>query len=226
MTEKDSRRNEDARRSDDELNDELLDELDEELNDELDDYQPILDKAPRRSSGSQWGEPTEPPVEKVSFEELMELQDELSKQDVSTGDLIKTQDTDGSTTDPALAQEQGLVYFPPNDPPVVPSDDLQGVEIAAGFATSMEDVDLDVLHLPDRVDDNDADLEENVRTALRYNSETMHLDNVRAYVRNGIVYLRGTVVSEDDITIVDEMMRDIDAVIDVNNELEVAESLG
>lgn len=87
----------------------------------------------------------------------------------------------------------------------------------------MEDADLDVLDLPDRVDDNDADLEEDVRMALRYNSETQHLNDVRAYVRNGIVYLRGTVVSEDDITIVDELVRDLDSVVDVDNQLEVAE---
>lgn len=184
---------------------------------------PGRDDRPRASSGSQWGDPTDPPVEEVSFEELMERRERQQAQDVSTGDLIHTHDTDGSTTDPALAQEQGLVYIPPDDPPVVPSDDLQGVEIAAGFASSMEEADLDVLDLPDWVDDNDLDLEDDIRTALRYNSETMHLDDVRVYVRNGVAYLRGTVVSEDDITIVDEMVRDIDAVVDVDNELEVAE---
>lgn len=183
------------------------------------------DDAPR-SGGSQWGVPTDPPVEEVSFEELMELHEALAAQDVSTGDLIHTNDTDGSTTNPALAQEQGLVYIPPDDPPVVPSDDLQGVEIAAGFASSIEDVNLDVLDLPERVDDNDSDLEQNIRTALRYNSETSHLDDVRAYVRNGIVYVRGTVVSEDDITIVDEMLRDLDAVLDVDNRLEVEDAAG
>lgn len=183
---------------------------------------PRLDDTPRRSSGSQWGEPTEPPVEEVSFEDLMELQEEWSE-DTTWGDLIDTQHTDGSTTNPQHATDQGLVYIPPDDPPVVPSDDLQGVEIAAGFAQSMEDVDLDVLDMPDHVDDNDADLEEDVRMALRYNSETQHLEDVRAYVRNGIVYLRGTVVSEDDITIVDELLRDLDSVVDVDNQLEVAE---
>lgn len=184
---------------------------------------PRVDDTPRRSSGSQWGEPTDPPVEEVSFEDLMELQEEWSGEDTTWGDLIDTQHTDGSTTNPQHAQDQGLVYIPPDDPPVVPSDDLQGVEIAAGFAQSMEDADLDVLDLPDRVDDNDADLEEDVRMALRYNSETQHLNDVRAYVRNGIVYLRGTVVSEDDITIVDELVRDLDSVVDVDNQLEVAE---
>jgi osmotically-inducible protein OsmY len=58
---------------------------------------------------------------------------------------------------------------------------------------------------------------------LRYNSETSHLENVRVYVRNGIVYLRGTVLDDDDISIVDEFIRDVDNVKGVRNELEVAE---
>jgi osmotically-inducible protein OsmY len=58
---------------------------------------------------------------------------------------------------------------------------------------------------------------------LRHNSETTHLENVRIYVRNSIVFLRGTVSDEDDITIVDEFVRDNDAVRDVRNELEVAD---
>jgi osmotically-inducible protein OsmY len=46
---------------------------------------------------------------------------------------------------------------------------------------------------------------------------------VRVYVRNGIVYLRGTVLDDDDISIVDEFIRDVDNVKGVRNELEVAE---
>ncbi|HXF63972.1 MAG TPA: BON domain-containing protein [Caldilineaceae bacterium] len=181
---------------------------------------PYNDDAPRVSSGSQWGDPTDAPTDEVSFEELMELQDEL-EEETSWGDLIDTQHTDGSTDNVHLAMDQGLVYTPPHDPPVAPSDDLQGVEIAAGFASSMEEADLDVEDLPERVDNNDSDLEENIRDALRYNSETMNLDDVRVYVRNGIVYLRGTVETDEDIAIVDELVRDIEGVVDVENELDV-----
>jgi hypothetical protein len=180
------------------------------------------DDEPRESSGSQWGDPTDPPVVEVSFEEILELQEELEGDD-SLGDLIDTAHSDGSTDNVQLAMDQGLVYTPPTDPPVIPSDDLQGAEIATGFASSIEESDLDIEDLPVRVDDNDSDLEEDIRMALRQNSETTHLEDVRVYVRNGIVYLRGTVLDEDDITIVDEFVRDIDAVKDIRNELEVAE---
>jgi hypothetical protein len=182
-----------------------------------------VDDTPRESSGSQWGEPTDPPVVELSYEELIELQDEIADAEAGDGDLVDTQHTDGSAANVFVAMDQGLVYDPPDDPPVIPSDDLQGIEIAAGFAGSMEEADLDVEDLPPRVDDNDADLEEDIGEALRYNSETSTLENIRVYVRNGIVYLRGTVTTEDDIAIVDELLRDIDGVVDVQNELEVEE---
>jgi hypothetical protein len=176
---------------------------------------------PERNNSGQWGDPTDPPVVEVSFEELLELQDEMEGDD-TLGDIIDTAHTDGSTDNVQVAMDQGLVWDPPTDPPVVPSDDLQGVEIAAGFGSSIEDDNWEIANLPERVDDNDADLEEDLRTNLRHNSETSHLEDVRIYVRNGIVYLRGTVDYEDDISIVDEFVRDNEAVRDVDNELETA----
>ncbi len=135
---------------------------------------------------------------------------------------IDTAHTDGSTTDPHQAQEQGLVYDPPSDPPVLPSDDLQGAEIATGFASSMEASDPGVVDLPDRVDNQDLDLEEDIRMALRFNSETSHLTDVEVMVRNGMAYLSGTVVSEDDIAIVQYLVRDLEGVRDVHNDLRIA----
>jgi hypothetical protein len=168
----------------------------------------------------QWGDPTDPPVVEISYEEIMELQDELEGDD-SLGDMIDTAHSDGSSDNVQVAMDQGLVYTPPTDPPVVPSDDLQGAEMAAGFASSIED-DPEVANLPERVDDNDSDAEDDIRRALRYNSETTHLDDVRVYVRDGIAYVRGTVLDEDDIAIVDEFIRDMDVVDDVQTDLEVA----
>jgi hypothetical protein len=178
----------------------------------------------RVGRSGQWGDPTEPPVVEVSFEEIEELMDEVGGDD-SLGDIIDTYDTDGSTDNVQMAMDQGLVYTPPNDPPVVPSDDLQGVEIAAGFGMSIED-EPEVANLPESVDDNDADAEDDIRKALSYNSETTHLDDVRVYVRNGIAYLRGTVLDEDDIAIVDEFVRDLDVVDEIRNELEVRTARG
>jgi osmotically-inducible protein OsmY len=67
----------------------------------------------------------------------------------------------------------------------------------------------------------DSDIENDLRRALLHNSETTHLDDVRIYVRNGVAYLRGTVDDEEDIAIVEEFIRDLDVVDDVQIELEV-----
>ena len=136
---------------------------------------------------------------------------------------IDTAHTDGSTSDPHQAQEQGLVYDPPSDPPVLPSDDLQGAEVAAGFASSMEETNPNVMVLPERVDNQDLDLESDIRTALRYNSETSHLHDIAVTVREGVAYLEGTVVSDDDIAIVDYLVRGLTGIRDVRNDLQVAD---
>lgn len=162
-------------------------------------------------------------VVELSLEELDEVATELRRaHDAET--LVDTQHTDGSTTNPAEAMEQGLVYTPPTDPPVVPSDDPQGVEIGAGFASSMEASNPDRERLPAHVDNNDLDLEEDIATALHYNSETANLEKIAVRVRDGVALLRGTVNSQDDITIVDELVRDLDGVVDVVNRLQVAEA--
>jgi hypothetical protein len=165
-------------------------------------------------------EPADAPLEEYSLEELEEWAEEL-RRERDAGSWIDTAHSDGSTTDPHEAQEQGLVYTPPTDPPVLPSDDPQGAEIAAGFATSMEEYGPDVVDLPERVDNNDEDLVQDVLTMLRNNSETSHLTEVQVAVRNGVVYLRGNVVSQDDISLVDEMVRDMEGVVDVENDLDV-----
>ena len=83
----------------------------------------------------------------------------------------------------------------------------------------MEASNPDVLDLPDRVDNQDLDLEEDIQTALRNNSETGHLTDISVTVRSGIAYLNGHVVSEDDVAIVHYLVRDLDGVQDVRNNL-------
>ena len=51
--------------------------------------------------------------------------------------------------------------------------------VATGFAPSMEEANPDVRVLPDRVDNQDLDLEDDIRTVLRNNSETGHLADVQ-----------------------------------------------
>jgi hypothetical protein len=154
--------------------------------------------------------------------EKKEAEDTAIDPDLAEKDIYKTQRGEGHTYNPHLAWDQGLTYTPPTDPPTLPSeDDLQGVEIAAGFSPSMEDTDPGVEDLPATVDNNDLDLLDDIYTALRYNSETAHLTHVKIQVDDGLVSLLGTVDTEDDIWRVHEIVADLDEVIAIINNLEV-----
>jgi len=87
----------------------------------------------------------------------------------------------------------------------------------------MEESNPDEEVLPAHVDNNDLDLEDDIVTALRYNSETTNLSgDIQVRVRNGIVRLYGTVSDLQDSNIVEDIIRDIDGVVDVINNLDVA----
>ncbi len=164
----------------------------------------------------------EGPIIEVSLEELYEETGDADN-DLALEDLVETKYTDGSTTNPQAAWEQGLVYTPPDDPPVIASDKREGAEIAAGFAQSMEAIDTDYDGSPRRMNDDDLDLEEEIQEAFRYNSETAHLDlsEIEVHLNNGVVYLYGFVESNEDITVIEYLIRDLDGVVRVENFLEV-----
>ena len=144
------------------------------------------------------------------------------EEDLTTDRAFDTQQSEGHTFDPWKAEDQGLTYTPPSDPPVVPSeDDPQGAEIAAGFAPSMEASDADVEDLPERVDNRNLDLEEDIYEALRYNSETRDLRDIRVYVHNGIVSLFGTVPGDEDLAQVYNIVGGLEGVIRVHDEIQV-----
>lgn len=159
----------------------------------------------------------------VSLEELYDEEINDPDRDLAIEELIDTQHTSGSTYDPDEAEEQGLVYTPPHDPPVIPSDRADGIEIGIGFAQSMEETNPNEEVLPAHVDNNDLDLEDDIVTALRYNSETTNLSGaIQVRVRNGVARLYGTVSDLQDADLVEDIVRDLDGVVDVINNLDVA----
>jgi hypothetical protein len=163
-------------------------------------------------------------VPEVSEERLyrIEADDVDIEEELAADELIDTQHGEGHTYNPQQAAEQGLAYTPPSDPPVVPSeDDLQGAEIAAGFAPSMEDTDPDAEVLPPRMDSSDLGLQENVYVALRNNSETAHLTNIKVQVDQGIVHLLGTIDSQEDIPWVYSIVSELENVVEVRSHLTV-----
>jgi hypothetical protein len=83
----------------------------------------------------------------------------------------------------------------------LPGETRQNVEIAAGYTTSLEESELAVERLPDRVG-IDLELRVRVYQALHQNSETGHLTNVKVQVHRGVVNLLGTVFSENDLGVI------------------------
>lgn len=152
----------------------------------------------------------------------LESEDTDWEEDLAIGTLIDTQHTQGHTYNPEEAWEQGLTYTPPDDPPVLPSDDPEGIEIAAGFAPSMVASNADEEKLPARVDNNDLDLEEDIYLNLRNTSETTHLaDNIKIEANNGSVRLSGTVPGDEDIALIYELVNVIEGVVEIQMDLDI-----
>lgn len=164
----------------------------------------------------------------LSEEQLEQADDLLGRpqaqvdRDLATEQAFNTQDGDGHTYNPHLAAEQGLTYTPPTDPPVVPSDDLQGAEVATGFGTSMEESSPDEEILPDRVDNNDLELAGDVEQALRFNSETAHLTDLTVSVRDGEVTVQGTIPGDEDRPLIDAIVANLPGVTRVRLDLTTA----
>ncbi|MFN8472304.1 MAG: BON domain-containing protein [Anaerolineae bacterium] len=124
----------------------------------------------------------------------------------------------GYTTDEQLAEEEGLSYFPPDDPPIMADEDApEGVDIETGFGASALDAGYSVDETPARLDGNDDDLAEDIVDALRMSSIASGF-RLRIKVRNGIAYLGGYVSSFDDIARIGEVVMTVPGVEDVDDE--------
>ncbi|HSH22297.1 MAG TPA: BON domain-containing protein [Candidatus Caenarcaniphilales bacterium] len=127
----------------------------------------------------------------------------------------------GETDDPNVAAEEGMTYIPPIDPPIVPSDDPQGAEIAAGFGSSALDEPYDRDHPAETLSDED-DMSARVREALRADAATSrYADSVAIGTRAGVVALRGVVDDIDDTDNLAEVASRVSGVAEVIDELEV-----
>jgi hypothetical protein len=159
-------------------------------------------------------EPVEERLAGIEDEDV-DIESELADEEV-----YDTQHSEGSTHNPFVADQQGLSYSPPTDPPVLPNEeDPQGAEVAAGFAPSMEDTNPDTEDLPPRTEDMDLDLQDDIYIALGDNSETQNLTNIKVQVRGGVVSLLGTVPSQQDMALVYEIVQGLDGVREIRNHL-------
>ena len=58
--------------------------------------------------------------------------------------------------------------------------------------------------------------------ALRTNSETAHLDNVKVQVNQSTVYLLGTVDTEDDVARIQSIVNSLQGIRSIRNNLQVS----
>jgi hypothetical protein len=158
--------------------------------------------------------------DEISLEALEErLADEERDAEFDEDGPVDTQHGDGTAYYPLKAQQQGLVYVPPDDPPILPSDDPQGIEIAGGFAKESQFEDPRGEHVPERVAGGDWDLQARIASVLRKSSLTNQMTDVQVQVEDGVAYLSGKVETLDDIDVVCSVIQQIEGVVDVEEEL-------
>ena len=148
-------------------------------------------------------------VSAVTSVESLELLEDLDLRDDETGD-------------PNIASEEGIPWVPPIDPPVVASDNPEGVEIAAGFAVSALDTPYD---LDDRQEvlQSEDEMSNRVREALRADSSTTGYAGVLEIDTEGAtVTIRGVVEDLEDEDNIVAVASTVTGIKDVVDELEVA----
>jgi hypothetical protein len=140
--------------------------------------------------------------------------------------LVEQELREGETDDVMEAVEEGMTYVPPIDPPVVPDrDNLESVQVAAGFGLTAADQGSD----PDAFDaDNERafergdDMTAMVRQALRADSQTTHLaDSLAIATINGTVIVRGVVDDLDDTDNIVAVISELPGVESVRDETTV-----
>jgi hypothetical protein len=131
----------------------------------------------------------------------------------------------GETDDPMVAAEEGLAYVPPTDPPIVPSADPQGAEIAAGFGSSALDEPFDADHHSEVLPAED-EVTARVREALLADAATSGFaEDLQIDTVGGRVYLRGIVDDVEDTDNAAAVAAEVEGVVDVIDELEVRAGL-
>lgn len=124
------------------------------------------------------------------------------------------------TTDPLRPEvEAGEPYFPPTDPVIEPLGRQEGgYRVLGGYSESAMDRPLAGEPAPPRLQENDEQIAENVRLALKEDAATTDL-NIHVHVRNGIAYLHGRVRYIEDAEAAEEVASRVFGVREVEEQL-------
>lgn len=137
-------------------------------------------------------------------------------------DMLTEQELRAGETDDAFkAAEEGLTYVPPMDPPIVPSDDPQSVEVASGMGVSALDEPYDEDHRSSTFAGGDT-VQALIYDALRADSSTTgYADRIAIIVRGNTVILRGLVDDLDDSDNLVAVAQYVEGVAEVVDELRI-----
>jgi hypothetical protein len=159
----------------------------------------------------QEGEPEPRAIEEIETGEVPGFPDsELDFQD------------DYGTTDAMEAAQEDEVYFPPTDPVVRPARNNGGLEVLGGFAPTSDAEPIEEERHPLYIDLGDDEISSLVVRALAEDAATTDL-TVDVETIEGVVYLRGAVPTLQDTDLAMEVAERVDGVLDVEDELEIAE---
>ncbi len=126
------------------------------------------------------------------------------------------------TTDVMEAISEAEPFFPPTDTVIRPrGEQEQGYDIVGGFAPTAT-ADQSPSEPPfSSIARGDEEIADDVRRELAEDGQTTDL-SVGVTVRNGIVYLRGTVASLEDAEAAEGVAARVDGVVEVQEDLNVA----
>jgi hypothetical protein len=142
----------------------------------------------------------------LSLDEV-EDEEERSYSDYEAGAPVNPDLRAGETDDALVAIEEGLVWVPPTDPPIAPSDDADGIDVPGS----------------DEQDEGESDINARIREALRADSSTSALaDRVRIAVIGSTAILRGRVDGLEDGDALVDVASGVEGIEDVRDETEVA----
>ena len=142
----------------------------------------------------------------VSLDEI-EDEEERSFSDYEAGAPANPDLRSGETDDPLVAIEEGLAWIPPTDPPLVPSDDSNGIDVP-GSAEQ---------------DDGESEINARIREALRADAATSALaDRLEIAVIGSTAILRGQVDGIEDGDALIEVASRVDGIEEVLDETDVA----
>lgn len=125
----------------------------------------------------------------------------------SLDELTDEELREGETTDPIEATEEGEVWIPPTNPPVVPvTGDPDGIEVP-GFA---------------ELDEAEGSLNAEIREALRSDASTSSLaDRLEIAVIGSTAVIRGVVDGIEDSDAIVDVVGQVDGIEEVRDETEV-----